>query len=141
MKMFLTLIAFVSMTHAFAQAEYTAIKEGDISLSGVAGEIVSVKKICPRTGSGISCMAYGSTVKVKVTTGSCINTFGGYFSSFKVVDGKGVLSFGALVINNEAATRVRCYAISNKIIDIFIPFEGKVTLENMEYQGDIAPVY
>ena len=138
MKLLLALIAFASLQTAFAQ-EYTALEEGDHSLSAADAKITSVKPMCPRNPNGMSCMAFGSMVKVKIALYSCVDSFGGYFSSFEVVNGKGVLSVGAININNERAASVRCYAPSFKSVSIYVPFEGKISVENMEYRGSIIP--
>jgi hypothetical protein len=139
MKMFLTLIALVSLQTAFAQ-EVTELKRGDLSLSGASAKITSVKPLCPSVPGQVSCAAVGSMVKVKVSLGGCLDTLGGYFSSFKIVNGKGVLSFGAINIANEGSRVARCYTAPIAIVTIYVPFEGKtVVLEQMDFRGNNLP--
>ncbi|MBA2405727.1 MAG: hypothetical protein H0V66_13200 [Bdellovibrionales bacterium] len=140
MKMFLALLTLVTLQTAFAQ-EYTKLKDGDMNLSGAEAKITSVKPVCPRVPGQVSCMAYGSIVKIKVSLNGCLDTLGGHFSSFKIVNGKGVLAFGAINIANESSRVAMCYALPVEIVTIHVPFEGKVELEKMEFRGNILPQY
>jgi hypothetical protein len=134
MKTFLTLLALVSF-NAFAQ-ESTQLKDGDVSFSKAHAEIISVRLMCPKNPGGFSCMAIGSIIKVKVTLNGCLDTFGGYFSKFNVVNGKGVLSFGAINIANEDSMRVRCIAAPTKVVTITTSYQGKIQLESLEFRGN-----
>lgn len=140
MKLIFTLTILLSLQLSFAQ-EQTKINRGDVSISGTTAQITSVKPICPKVEGGMSCMAYGSIVKIRVNLAGCLDTFGGHFSSFKVEKNKGVLAFGAINIANKASLTALCYTIPTKIISITVPFEGDIKLENMDFRGNITPEY
>lgn len=134
MKAFLALVCLLSLSSAFAQYS-TEIKSGDLSLSQAKAEIEKVSVVCPSTDGGIRCMAYGSTITVKVTLNGCVDRLGGYFSDFEVVNGKGVLKFAAINIFNKTSMVARCIKIPTEYVKISVPFEGEIELIEMPYTG------
>lgn len=140
MKMFLTLLAIISLQTTFAQdTTVTHLKDGDLNLSKAHTQIISIKEICPIISGRMSCMAYGSIVKVKITFNGCVDNFGGYFSSFKVHHEVGTLSFGAINIANEDSQVTRCVLPPTKTIAITVPFEGTIILDDLTYTPAIMP--
>lgn len=136
MKTLLTLIAFVCLTsQAFSQEAVTNLEKGDMNLSNAEAKIVSVRPICPRVPGRMTCMAIGSVVTVEVTLNGCLDRLGGYFAKFDFVDNKGILHFGAINIFNKASMTARCVKIPTKRIDLHVPFEGQIELEEMNYTG------
>lgn len=134
MKTLLTLIAFACMSSA-AYSQSTDLQKGDMNLSKADAKILSIREICPVNPGGFSCMAVGSVVTVEVKLNGCLDRMGGYFSKFDVVNRKGVLYFGAINIFNKASMTARCVKIPTKRIDIHVPFEGNIELEEMDYTG------
>ena len=134
MKGFLILVGLVCMNSVFAQG-MTDLKSGDLALSQAQARIVDVKKICEPNADGASCRAYGSVVKIKVTMNGCIDHLGGTFSHFTEVEGKGVLSFGAVNISNKASQVTRCVQAPSEIVTVGVPFEGEIELAAMNFKG------
>jgi hypothetical protein len=131
MKAFITLLALFSV-QAFAETE---LESGDLKLSAAHAQIISVSPICPRTPGGISCMAIGSTIKVKVFLNGCLDRLGGYSSKVELVDGKAVLYFSAINIATEASEKVRCIQQASKMVSIYTTYEGPVELVNLDFTG------
>lgn len=141
MKTFLVLLALVCMQQTAFADGVTALKKDDLSISQADAKIVSVKKICPASPGGISCMAFGSRVIVKVTLNGCLDRFGGYFSRFETINGKGYLFFSAINIFNKASTVARCVRAPSQNVEIHVPYEGQIELVELEYMGDILPQF
>lgn len=123
----------ILVTSALASANTTLIKSGDTSISGAIGTIVDSGPICPSAPGQVSCMAVGTIVTVSVGLGGCLDNFGGYHHSFRVKNGMGVLSFGGLRIANKASMTARCVRMPTAEVKIYVPFEGQIALENLEY--------
>lgn len=134
MKALMSLIALLFVQQVSAN-DITALKSGDLSLSQAFGEIISVSKICPAYPGRVTCMAYGSVVKVKVNLSGCLDHMGGYFTKFEQIDNKGVLYFGAINIFNKASMVARCVRPPSETVSITIPFEGEIELMNLDYTG------
>lgn len=135
MKALLTLVAMLCMHSAMA-SDFTELKKGDTHLSQATGKITKISPICPRPRPGqVTCMAYGSTITVKVALQGCLDNFGGYFSKFEVIDGKGVLYFGAINIFNKASMTARCVAQPFELVKVMVPYEGEIELVNMDFTG------
>lgn len=134
MKAFFALVCLLSLNSAFAQFT-TELTKGDLNISQAQAQILSVSPICPASPDGTRCMAYGSTVQVKITMDGCMDRLGGYFSKFEEVNGKGVLHFGAMNIFNKTSMVVRCVQIPSETISVDIPFEGEVDLVEMPFTG------
>jgi hypothetical protein len=130
----LILLGLFFTTQTFADG-VTQLKDGDLRLSQADAKITDVREICPTNSGGIRCMALGSIVTIKVTMNGCLDSFGGYFSRFKVINNKGYLFFGSLNIFNEASMVTRCVQAPTKSLEIHIPFNGEVSLVNIEYMG------
>lgn len=129
---------FVLLTFLFVQtvsANTTALKSGDLSLSQAEAELISVKEICPKVPGRMSCMAIGSIATVKIKLNGCLDRLGGYFTNFEVVDGKGILSVGAINIFNKASMTARCVARPTKTVKIRLGYEGDIELVNVDYTG------
>lgn len=141
MKTFLVLLALVCMQQtAFAEG-VTELKKDDLSISQADAKIVSVREICPPAPGGIRCMAVGSVVSVKVTLGGCLDRFGGYFSRFEQINGKGYLFFSAINIFNKGSTVARCVRIPTHNVTIHVPYEGQIELVELEYMGESRPQF
>ncbi len=134
MKALITLIAMICMHSAMA-SEYTELQKGDMNLSQATAKITNVREICPSIPGRMRCMAIGSVVTVKVTLQGCLDNFGGYFSKFEHIDGKGVIYFGAINIFNKASMTARCVAQPFKLVELHVPFEGEIELVNMDFTG------
>lgn len=140
MKAFLILLAFIYMQSVSAGG-VTPLDKKDVSLSQAEGKLTSVKEICPKVPGRMTCMAYGSTATVKVHLKGCLDRLGGYFSHFELINGKGVLYFGAINVFNSASRSARCIQAPHETVSIHLPYEGKVELVNVEYTGTIQPQY
>lgn len=140
MKAMITLMAVLFVQSVSARG-VTPIEKKDISLSQAKGKITNVSEICPRIPGRVSCMAVGSVVTVKVSLGGCLDRFGGYFSKFEEVNGRGVLYFGALNIFNEASRSARCVAAPFHTVKINVPYEGEIELVNLDYTGTLQPQF
>lgn len=146
MKTLLSLLALLAAAQVHANT--TFIKEGDLSLSPASSKIISVKPICPTTPNGVSCMAYGSRVKILVTMNGCLDKFGGHV--FKLQEPHrlnpsegATLNFTAFNISNEASLAALCVEAPTKIVEIFVPYEGRIDLLPMDYKtkkSEIEPV-
>lgn len=134
MRMFLFLMFLAFTNVAFAQ-DITSFEKGDLHFSKAQSELISVNKICPTQPDRISCRAFGSIAKVRVTLNACLDRFGGHFSRFEVIDGKGVLFFGAINIFNQSSTTARCVRAPTEIISINVPFEGEIELAPLNFRG------
>lgn len=136
MKAFLLIVSLLSFTSAFAQNS-TDIKNGDLSLSQAASvEIANITPICPADpNGGPTCMAYGSVVTVKITLNGCVDRLGGYFSHFEMIEGRAVLSFGAVNIFNKTSMVARCVKIPTHYVKVNIPYEGAVQLVELPFTG------
>lgn len=71
----------------------------------------------------------------KVSLNGCLDNFGGHFSKFELIDGKGVIYFGAINITNKASMTARCVAQPFKIVKLKIAHEGEFELVNMDFTG------
>jgi hypothetical protein len=138
MKAVLVLITFLYV-QAVSAGGFTPLDKKDLSLSQAKGKISNVQEMCPHIPGRMSCMAYGSTVTVKVTLGGCLDRLGGHFSKFEVIDGHGVLYFGAINIANTASRTARCVAAPFEIVKIGVPYEGEIELVNIDYIGTAKP--
>jgi len=134
MKTLFIAMSLLCLQTAFAQ-DVTELVNGDLGISQADASIVSVRDICPPNPGGMTCMAYGSIVEVKVALNGCMDTFGGYFSKFEVIDGKGVLNLSAINITNEKSQFTRCLTRPFKMIQISVPFEGEIELVKTEFTG------
>lgn len=132
-KIIIPLVLFFA-SQAFADG-VTELKDGDLRLSQAHAKITEVRELCPSNTGGIRCMALGSIVTVKVTMNGCLDHFGGHLSRFEVINNKGVLFFSSVNIFNEASMVTRCVEAPIKTVEIHIPFNGEVSLVNMEYMG------
>lgn len=134
MKIIFALVCLLGLSSAFAQFS-TPLNSGDLSLSQAHAEIEKIAKICPVTEDGMSCMAYGSVVSVKITLNGCVDRLGGYFSRFEEVNGKGVLHFGAINIFNKQSMLARCVKIPTQTVTLSVPFEGEIELVETPFFG------
>ncbi|MCM2351247.1 MAG: hypothetical protein NDI69_14595 [Bacteriovoracaceae bacterium] len=134
MRMFLFLMFLAFSNVAFTQ-DITSFEKGDLHFSKAHSELISVNQICPPRPDRISCRAFGSIAKVRVTLNACLDRFGGHFSRFEVIDGKGVLFFGAINIFNQSSTTARCVRAPTEIITINVPFEGEIELAPLNFRG------
>lgn len=129
----------VIMTFFISQSLYAdriaPIKKGDLSLSQAKGEIVSVREICPAIPGRVTCAAIGSIVDIEISLQGCVDRLGGYFTNFKVIDGKGVIFLGAVNISNEVSRRAMCVKAPTEMIKVQVPFEGEIELVNLNYTG------
>ena len=116
-----------------ASAEMTRLNKGDRALGAAIGTIVDVAPICPSRPGQVSCMAYGSTVSVSVALGGCLDSLGGHFHSFRVKNGKGILSFAAIQVANEKSMVARCVRMPTAEVSITVPFEGHIEIENLPF--------
>ena len=134
MKALLTLLALIFVQQVSAQ-EMTSLKDGDLNLSQASAKITSIREICPKIPGRWTCMAYGSVVKVEASLHGCLDRLGGYFSKFEVIDGRGILYFGAINIFNKASMTARCVKIPTQTVSVTVPFEGEIELVNMDFTG------
>lgn len=118
-----------------AYENITSIQKKELGLSAAKARIVAVRPICASAAGRPGCMAYGSNVTVEVTLNGCLDSLGGYYSSFNVVDYKGTISFGAVNIPNIASQTARCSQANKKLINMTVPFEGDISLQNMDFTG------
>ena len=132
MKALLTVIALVFMQQVSAQ-DLTLLKKSDLSLSQAVAKISSVKAICPKLPSGFSCKAIGSQVTLKVSLNGCLDRLGGHFTSFEVIGGKGILSFGGVNIENKKSHTARCVAPPTELVRVSVPYSGEIELVNLNY--------
>lgn len=134
MKTVLAFMALFTMQQAFAQ-NVTELRNGDIGLSKASGEIVSVREICPQVPGRFSCMAHGSVIEVKVNLNGCLDRLGGHYTKFEVIDGKGILYFGAINISTKASRTARCIQQAFEKVSVNVPFEGEIELVELDYTG------
>lgn len=134
MRTFLILMILICLQVAHAQ-EVTAFEKGDLHFSEAKSELISVQEICPDQPDRITCRAFGSIAKVRVTLNACLDRFGGHFSRFEIVDGRGILYFGAINIFNQSSTTARCVRAPTELITLNLPFEGNVELVPLNFKG------
>jgi hypothetical protein len=140
MKTLILLVTTLFSVSSFAVG-VTPLVKGDISLSKADARIISVTPVCPHLPGEMHCNVVGSMVKIAVDLGGCVDRMGGYFSSFNVVSGKGVLNFGAIHIFNKASLTAICtQEVKASMVDIYVPFEGEVVLGDLNYDGEIKPL-
>jgi hypothetical protein len=136
MKVFFALIICLNINHAFSQ-DFTDLKAGDFSISQATAELISAEPICPQTAGGVSCMANGTKVTIKVTLNGCVDNFGGHFTNFEILNGRGIIYVGAINISNHASLSTRCIKMPTRKISVVIPFYGEVEVVNVNYNGSI----
>lgn len=136
MKTLFAILSLISLQTAFAQ-DVTELVKGDLAISQAEASIVSVKDICPSNRGGMTCLAYGSIVQINVGLNGCLDTYGGHFSKFEVVDGKGIIYFSAINIENVASKTARCLVRPFKTVQLSIPFEGQIELVNTDFTGAV----
>lgn len=134
MKAIITLIAMICMHSAMA-SDITKLQKGDTHLSQAFGKITNVREMCPSVPGRMRCMAIGSVVTIKVGLNGCLDNFGGYFSKFEHIDGKGVIYFSAINIFNKASMTARCVAQPFRTVELHVPFEGEIEIVNMDFTG------
>jgi len=135
MRIFLALFILVGFQlHAQGQ-DITPFGKGDVNFSMASSDLVSVQQICPTIPGRINCQAFGSIAKVMVTMNACLDKFGGYFSRFEVINGKGYLFFAAVNIYNKESDNIRCLRAPTKLVSISIPHEGQVELVPLDFKG------
>ena len=134
MKNLLSLVLLCSVSQAIA-GDYTKIQAGDLAIGSASATLLSVKPLCGHVPGQVSCMAYGSIVKIEVGLQGCLDSLGGYHSAFRMKNGKGVLSFGALNISNRKSMTTRCYRQATVEVDVMVPFEGDIELEILDFTG------
>ena len=137
MKTLLTLVllATTSIASATSIQHGTGLSKGDIVLHGGTGTILDVTPICSRRPGEMSCMAYGSSVMVSVGLGGCADRLGGYHSSFRIKNGKGILTFASTVTATEASRTIRCIRMPTAEVKITVPFEGQIEIENLAFNS------
>jgi hypothetical protein len=141
MKKLLTLIVFITIAQAHAIHDMTKIERGDMGLHAADGKIIKVTPLCPTPAPGeVTCMAYGSKVKVKVKLNGCLDRFAGHFSRFEIINGKGILYFGALNMFNKASMAAFCHEMPSHTLTLSVPFEGQIELINMDFTGSTETV-
>lgn len=118
-----------------ARADITPFGKGDVNFSMASSDLVSVQQICPTIPGRINCQAFGSMAKVMVTMNGCLDKFGGHFSRFEVIDGRGYLFFAAVNIYNKESDNIRCLRAPTKLVSILIPHEGPVELVSLDFKG------
>lgn len=133
MKTFLA--SSLILASSLAAEDMTILKRGDRAVGAALGQIVDVAPICPARPGQMSCMAYGSVVTVRVALGGCLDSLGGHFHSFRVKNGKGILSFAAIQVANEASTRARCVSMPMAHVKLTVPFEGHIEIENLPFSA------
>ena len=136
MKIIFALIFCLNIKLAFSQ-DFTDLKAGDLSLSQATAELISAESICPQTPGGMACMAYGTKVTIKVTLNGCVDNFGGHFTNFEILNGRGIVYIGAINISNQASMTTRCVRMPTRKISVVIPFHGEVEVVNVNYSGSI----
>ncbi len=134
MKLLSTLVILLSLQTAYAQ-NLTNINPGDVAINSASSKLISIKTLCPERRGVITCLAYGSVLEIRVKLNGCADTFGGYFSNFKIVNGEGVLSFGAMNIVNEQSEVALCRAFPTKTVTVVVPHQGKIQFEELSYTG------
>lgn len=113
----------------------TPFGKGDVNFSMAQSDLVSIQELCPKVPGGINCQAFGSIAKIMVTMNGCLDKFGGHFSRFEVIDGKGYLFFAAVNIYNKESDNIRCLRSPTKLISISIPYEGEIELLPLIFKG------
>lgn len=126
-------LAALSFSLCSVAAEFTALKDGDMSLYSARAEITDVRPYCPPSRDGIRCMAYGSSVLVTVHLGGCVDRLAGYHSTFRTKGSTGILSFGAIGIANRTSLTARCMRENTVTVSVPVNFEGQVLLEQLEF--------
>ena len=121
MKVFLALVTFMYMSSVSAKG-ITPLTRSDLSLTRATSELVSVQN---------------SVATVRVVLSGCLDRLGGHFSKFEMVDGKGILYFGALNIHNSASENVRCIRPPEEILKINVPFDSEIELVTLDFNGTI----
>ncbi len=135
MRTLVALALFIGFQfHSHAQ-EITAFGKGDVNFSMAHSNLVSVQQICPQIPGRINCQAFGSMAKIMVTMNGCLDKFGGYFSRFEVINGKGYLFFSAINIYNQESDDIRCLRAPTKLVSVSIPYEGEIELVPLEFKG------
>ena len=134
MKILVALVLCLSLQLAFAH-DFTDLSQGDLGLSQATAKLISAEPICPQIAGGMACMAYGTKVSVKITLNGCLDNFGGYFTNFEIIDGRGILSIGAINITNKASFTARCVRMPTKKATIVLPFHGDIEVVNVSYSG------
>lgn len=132
MKTLLMILSVLISQSVFATG-IVPIKKGDMNLSQAKGEIISVRQLCPVIPGRSTCMSFGSVIDIEVKLKGCMDRLGGYFTKFQVVDGKGILYFGAVNINNEVSRRAMCVKAPAELISVQVPFEGEIEIVNLSY--------
>jgi len=80
-------------------------------------------------------MAYGTKVSFKITLNGCLDNFGGYFTNFEIIEGRGILYIGAINITNQASYTARCVRMPTKKASVVLPFHGDIQIVNVNYSG------
>jgi hypothetical protein len=140
MKSLLLLALATVSLNSFANG-VTPLKAGDKSISKAHSKIISVTSICPQSPVATTCAAFGSIVKIEVSLDGCIDRLGGSFSSFEEVNGTGVLTFAAINIFNKASLTAMCIQQNKQTVTVYVPYEGEITLKDMNYDGEIKPMH
>lgn len=135
MRLLLALLVLIGFQLSSMAQEITPVGKGDVNFSMAQSELVSVQQICPQIPGRINCQAIGSVIKVMVTMNGCLDKFGGHFSRFEVINGKGYLFFSAVNIYNKDSDRIRCLRAPTRLISISVPYEGPVELLSLDFKG------
>lgn len=133
MKILITFICIISIHFAHAQ-DFTALNSGDLKISQATAKLISAESICPHSGR-MACMANGTKLSVRVTLNGCLDNLGGYFTNFEIIDGRGILYFGAINLTNQASFTTRCIRMPTKKVTLVLPFSGEIELVNVNYNG------
>ena len=135
MRILLALFVLIGFQLNANAQEITPVGRGDVNFSMASSDLVSVQQICPKIPGRISCQAIGSVIRVMVTMNGCLDKFGGYFSRFEVINGKGYLFFSAVNIYNKDSDSIRCLRAPIKLVSISVPYEGPVELLPLDFKG------
>lgn len=101
----------------------TDLQAGDLALRPVDSvQVLGAGLICPPNPNGMSCMAVGSKVTLKVFVGGCMDRLGPVASHFEVrANGKVDLYVKVLTVQNEMSMRAMCLQVPTAEIVLSTP--------------------
>lgn len=138
MKSIVLLLTLLTITDVYA-SDIVYLDQGDKSLGRAHVEIVDQSPICPRTPGMVSCLAFGSRVQLKITLNGCVDRLGPVFHHLAVQKHKAILYVGAVNIHNEASEVTKCIAAPTEFKTITVPYEGRMIIKNMAFEGEVLP--
>src|SRR3990167_4854395 len=109
MKAFQLIVFLLLITSSYLSYAGYEIQDGDIGLYNIEGELLSVKRLCPK---GVKCKIDGTKITLNFQLSGCLDRLGPVsYRAEKDLLGNLDLYVSAFNVSTEDSTGVKCVAL------------------------------